>query len=288
MIGLNNKKIGFIVDTSSTIKNGDYDDVSVLPLGITVVENGTTKTFKDGVDFTTADLEKVINNKNADVKTSQANVADMMKICQDMFSKYDIIIVLPIHGKISSNINTWRMLKDDFPNLVVLMTYDIAGSFAWTLEDLREYLKTHECVEAEVQKYVDSFLNKRFGFLMVEDLSQLAKGGRVSGIKAALAKLFKIFPVIYMDYTGLKNYAKAKSNEDLFGILDKYLKETHPGKQIVRMFLIVPIGFEDIAKQYLEDYKNHYKKEPPVTYTFPSVITTHTGLKHVALYVELK
>lgn len=288
MIGLNNKKIGFIVDTSSTIKNGDFDDVMVLPLGITVTENGITKTFKDGVDFTNDDLRRVLLDKKSDVKTSQANMQDMLKICQEMCSKYDYVVVMPIHAKISSNINTWKLLKDDFPNLVVLMTYDIVRSFNWTLEDLRNYLTTHECVEDQMQKFVDTYLPNRFGFIMIEDLKQMVKGGRVSGLKAAFAKLFKIYPIIYMDYTGLHHYVKGKSNKDIFNTLDKYIKEKHPNQQIVRMFLMVPIGYEEIGNKYLEDYKKHYQKDPPEHFTFPAVIIAHTGLKHVALYVELK
>ena len=93
MIGLNNKKIGFIVDTSSTIKNGDYEDVAVLPLGINVVENGSTKTYQDGVNFNNDDLKRILLDKKSEVKTSQANMSEMMKIAQKMCSQYDYVIV---------------------------------------------------------------------------------------------------------------------------------------------------------------------------------------------------
>ena len=47
MIGFNNKKIGFIVDSSSNIKTNDFDDIMVVPLGININENGKITNYQD-------------------------------------------------------------------------------------------------------------------------------------------------------------------------------------------------------------------------------------------------
>lgn len=288
MIGLNNKKIGFIVDSSSNIADGQFEDVKVVPLGISVSIDGQTKAFKDGIDFTKENLKDTLSNKKATIKTSQAIMQDMLKVCTEMCKNYDHVVVLPIHKNLSGNINTWKMLKDDFPNLSVVMSCDITISFAWTIQELKEYLKTHECVESELQAFVDNeILPNRFGFLMVEDLSQLAKGGRVSGLKAVLAKLLKIYPIILFDGNGLTNFAKASSNESFFSVVDKYHQEKYGNRPIKKIFLAIPIGFDDMANKYLADFKQHYGDKPYDKTTFPSVVICHTGLKHVAIYFEL-
>ncbi len=288
MIGLNNKKIGFIVDSSSNLKNGQFEDVQVVPLGISIQSGTNIKSYKDGIDFYENDLIQALNNKT-NVKTSQAAMPDMMKIADEMCSEYDIVFVLPIHNRLSGNINSWKLLKDEFTNLNVVMTYDISVSFAWTIEQIKNYLKTNDPIETDVQKFVDEHIVlNRCGFLMVEDLEQLKKGGRVNTVKAILAKLFKIKPVILFDQNGLTNYDKAKDYLDLFDILDKHIKENYPGKKIAKFILFTPYGNEQTKSNFLADYLSHYDSIPYELSNLPTVVVCHTGLKYVGVYIEMK
>ena len=100
-------KIAFIVDSASGIKDGQYDNVYVLPLIITIKDaTGNVKEYHDGVDINEAETDKAIKNKKCDVKTSQASVGELMKIVESIQDEYDQIYVLPIHPKISNSINT--------------------------------------------------------------------------------------------------------------------------------------------------------------------------------------
>lgn len=288
MIGLNNKKIGFIVDSSSNLKDGQFDDVKVIPLGVAIQNGAEIKSFKDGIDFHENDLANALNNNNVSIKTSQAAMPDMFKVAQEMCSQYDQVFVFPIHKNLSGNINSWRMVKDDFPNLNVVMTCDIGYSFAWTIQEVKDFLKSNDATEANVQKFVDEkVIPNRVGFLMVEDLEQLKKGGRVSGIKAIIAKLFKIKPVILFDQNGLTNFDKVKEYEELFQILDKQIAQKYNNKKIVRSIVFVPFGDEQTKQNYLNAYTKHYGQIPYDLVCFPTVVVSHTGLKHVAIYVEL-
>lgn len=289
MIGLNNKKIGFIVDSSSNLKDGQFDDVKVLPLGVTIKINNEVKTYKDGVDFNENNLKNALSNPSAEIKTSQASMPDMMKAAQEMCSKFDIVFVFPIHKNLSSNVNSWGIIKDDFPNLNIVMTCDIGYSFAWTIQEVKEFLKTNEATEANVLNFVNNkVIPNRVGFLLVEDLSQLKKGGRVSGIKAVLAKLFKIKPVILFDQNGLTNFDTVKDYESLFDILDKQIANKYQNKKITRSIVFVPFDNKTTQDEYVEAYKKHYANIPYDLVNFPTVVVSHTGLKHVAIYVELK
>lgn len=289
MIGLNNKKIAFIVDSSATIRDGQFDDVKVVPLGVNIQNGSDIKVFKDGIDFKEENLKQALESKETIIKTSQASMPDMMKALQEMCTQYDEVFVFPIHKDLSGNINTWKLLKDDFPNLNVVMTCDIGASFAWTIEEVKEFLKTNEANEVNVQRFVNEHvIPHRVGFLMVEDLAQLVKGGRVSKGKAVIAKLFKIKPIILFNQNGLTNFDKVKEYEDLFIILDNYIKDNYSGQSITRAMLFVPFDDSTTKDQYLNAYSKHYPSIPNEVVNFPTVIVSHTGLKHVAIYVEMK
>lgn len=289
MIGLNNKKIGFIVDSSSNLKDGQFEDVRVVPLGVTIQKGTDIKSYKDGIDFNENNLKLAIEDKDVMIKTSQASMPDMFKVAEEMSAQYDVIFVFPIHKNLSSNINSWNMVKSDCPKLNVVMTCDITYSFAWTIQEVKNFLQTNEATEANVQKFInEQVLPNRVGFLMVEDLEQLKKGGRVSGIKAAMAKLFKISPIILFDQNGLTNFDKAKEYNDLFVILDNYIKEKYNGKSIEKTILVVPYADEDTKAKYLNAYTQHYGQIPYDLVQFPTVVVSHTGLRHVAIYAKLK
>ena len=284
MIGFNNKKIGFIVDSSSNIAPGQFEDVEVVPLQVIV---GSNTTYKDGINFFQKDLKDKLDN-NFDVKTSQAAMPDMMMAAEKMCSQYDQVFVFPIHNKLSGNVNTWRILKDEFPNLEIVMTYDIGLSFAWTIEEVKQYLGAVEANEQKVQEFINTKIApNRVGWLMVRDLSQLVKGGRVNGLKAAFAKLFGIKPVILFDTNGLTNFDKVKSNESFFSVCDEHLHHHYAAKDIKRALLFVPEG-SDLKSEFINDWLKHYASIPHEIVSFPSVVLSHTGIEAVAQYLELK
>lgn len=288
MIGLNNKKIGFIVDTSSNLKDGQFDDVKVVPLGISIQNGSVIKSYKENVDLPINELNNAFNDKNMSIKTSQATMQDMLKVAQEMCNQYDEVFVFPIHKYLSGNINTWRLLKDDFDNLNVVMTCDIGYSFAWTIEEVKNFLKTNEASEALVQDFVyKQIYPNRVGFLMVEDLSQLIKGGRVKGIKAIIAKLLKIKPVILFDQNGLTNYDRVRNYEELFAILDKHISEKYNNRKISKTILFIPKD-SPAQSEYLSAYSKHYNNNVYDLVDMPNVVVCHTGPQYVAIYVELK
>ncbi len=164
----------------------------------------------------------------------------------------------------------------------------MAYPFVWSIEEVKNFLKTNEATEQNVQNFLDTqVIPNRVAFLMVEDLEQLKKGGRISGAKAVIAKIFKIKPVILFDKNGLTNIDRAKDDKDLFDMFDKYLAEHFPGKKIVKCVLIVP--FDETRKNaFVSDYTSHYGSMPYDLAHIPTIIACHTGLKYVAIYVEMK
>lgn len=289
MIGLNNKKIGFIIDSSSNIQDGEIEDVKVVPLGVTIQKNTEIKTFKDGVNLPIDILLSAFNDKDTSIKTSQAAMPDMLKVAQEMCSKYDQVYVFPIHKDLSSNLNTWKILKEDFPNLNVVMTCDIGYSFAWTIQEVKDFLKNNEGNEEIIQKFVnENVIPNRVGFLMVEDLTQLIKGGRVKGIKALIAKLFKIKPIVLFDQNGLTNFDRAKNYQELFEIADKHIAKNYAGKKVVKSVLFVPYHDNETNLKFISEYNKHYGQIPYDLVKIPTVVVCHTGPKYVAIYVKLQ
>lgn len=107
MISCKSKKIGFIVDSTSCIKQNQYDDVYVVPLCININNGKTNKIYRDTDKNFTLDFNKIIKQKDKiKVTTAQTSITDMIEACEIMSKKYDEIYVLPINRCLSSCIDT--------------------------------------------------------------------------------------------------------------------------------------------------------------------------------------
>ena len=287
-------KIAFIVDSASGIKNGQYDNVYVLPLIITIKdETGTVKDYHDGVDINEVETDKAIKNRKYDVKTSQASVGELIKMVESIQDEYDQIYALPIHPKISSSINTWNMIKEDYPKLVVLPTTDFTCGVIWDIEHLLDLAKQDKLTPQVALDYITNVHKHRNGILFVYDLTQLAKGGRISNFKAALAKLFKMKIVISADDAGLNFIDKSSSIEKCVAKSFEYFKQHNPSfdaKNVTRLGLIYSATdkndkiFETAIASIKDELSSaNYKTDK---YTFPNVLMAHTGGDMFAFYIE--
>jgi fatty acid-binding protein DegV len=98
-------KIALIVDSSSGITNGKYPDVYVLPLIVTETIGSKINTYKDGVNLDNDKLCRMLES-GSDIKTSQANISEMIELAEKLSKEYDQIFVLPIPPTLSSNYNS--------------------------------------------------------------------------------------------------------------------------------------------------------------------------------------
>ena len=289
-------KIAFIVDSASGIKNGQYDNVYVLPLIITINDHtGSVKDYKDGVDIDEVKVDEAINNRKYDVKTSQASVGELMKMVESIQDEYDRIYVIPIHPKISNSINTWNMIKDDYPKICVLPTTDFTCGVIWDVEHLLELAKKGELTDEVALDYMANIYKHRNGILFVYDLTQLAKGGRISNFKAALAKIFKMKIIISADDLGLNFIDKSISMEKCVAKSFEYFKKHNPNfdaANVTRLGLIYSAvdkknkNIDAAIAAIKEELNNASYKEDK--YIFPNVLMAHTGGNMFAFYVEFK
>jgi len=286
MIGFNNKKIGFIIDTSFGLDQ-KMDDVRVVPLGVAVTEGPNTHAYRDGVDFDPAHLMKAFANKDCNIKTSQASMPDMMNAAMEMSKEYDEVYVFPIHKVLSGNFNTWNIIKEDFPKLKVVMSYTIANTLFWLLNDFRKELLNREFSEAQAQAWFDEECKYIAGFLLVQDMGQLVKGGRVSRLKAGIASLLGIKPIILQDETGLKPINKVKDYEGFLKAADEYITSKWPGKRTINELLLVQRDFPTEAQALAQTFEKHYGHKPAEVHEQALCVSSHAGAKSCSVMLRV-
>jgi DegV family protein with EDD domain len=208
------KKACIVVDSSSGIVNGQYPDVFVVPLILVEKKsNGELISYRDNVDITIDQLFHKLS-ANQDINTSQANVGEMTEMLEKCSHEYENVFVLPIPETLSSNVNTWEMLAKNFNNVKVIRQFTVANLTNWIIKHLVEKNIKNELNESYIVNYIQQTKHKMCVVLVVPDIKQLVKGGRISGVKSLIVKLLGLKLLITMADDGLIFYDKAKKDRE--------------------------------------------------------------------------
>jgi fatty acid-binding protein DegV len=132
----------------------------------------------------------------------------------------------------------------------------------------------------------------RGGILIVSDITQLKKGGRVRGVKSLVIKLLKLSILVSFDYDGLSFANVAKKPEEIV----KKIKEIFDRKidlksHEIRRALVfknddihLDKNKSEIDRLILSQFPNIKFEVAPL----PSVILAHTGIDYIAFGFDLK
>ncbi|WP_434323649.1 DegV family protein [Mycoplasma capricolum subsp. capricolum] len=272
-----NIKIAVLTDSSFDGKVSDYQDLYVIPLMIVTQDN---QTYYDDENLS---KDKFYNLLNTQVlKTSQTTPGDMLKMWDELLTKYDQVVFLPISKGLSGQYNTFKMLQqteEKYENKVfvcdtsavsVIMQEVVNKVFMWIKEN-----KTGQEISELVEKLADDFLT----YIIPKNLDTLKQGGRISPAAAALAKILKITPILKYDGS-IDKQSTART-------FKKALKESlNLLKEQIQGLKTIDISYSRTDEKTLEMIKTIIKEEQleiRLESELTNVIASHTGTDTIAL-----
>ncbi|MEG0991885.1 MAG: DegV family protein [Malacoplasma sp.] len=281
------KNTCIIVDSSSGIKNNEIKNVFMEPLEIIETTSDNKEIFyKDNIDIDSKMIIEKIKH-NIDLKTSQTPIGIKTELIERLLKTYTTIFVIPISSGISGAFQSWQMVRNEIgnKNVHILDVEDICVGTQNIVSDILDMISKNKTVN-DVLEYVENRKKRRFGVLIVNDISQLKKGGRISGFKAMIVKALKMNLLINFD--GKLTYFDKEISETK--AIDKAYEKINDeidfkSKGIKRIFMYTTYLDESINKT-LADKISQKIGMPIKYYVFPPSIAIHTGFGTFALFVE--
>ncbi|QZX49396.1 DegV family protein [Mycoplasma sp. E35C] len=278
------KKIAIITDSSSTIKDGEIKDVFVVPLQITV---NNTQTFLDGVNIDQNQVyDLLVNDKKVDIKTSMPVIESMLKTTKQVADLYDHVFVIPLTSGLSGTFNQWKMVIDselsDYKNISIIDSFDIAISLRWLVNDVKALIDQDKSI-SEITEYINNWKNRICTLIVVNDLTQLRKGGRISKMKSLIAGVLKISPII-MFHNGINQLIDKSIN--IKSAIDKCLEHVSKTLKLTKN-KVIKMGFCHTFKQktkvneilkIINEKLGGYNGEKVDTAPITPVVGVHTGI----------
>ena len=277
-----------VCDTTSAMDREKSQITGVELLSLSVIIDGVE--YKDQVDISTRELYRRLE-KGATPSTSQPNTGYLMeKMDQWAREDYDDIIVFCCSSDLSGTYSGVILAKEQsgMTNITVIDTRSIGApimDIAIYAKKLADLGATKDEIIAKVQPKIEH----TFSFLYPDNFKQLSRSGRLSPLAAGVANMLKIRVLLALKEDGTqidkfdisrtetKIMAKVKEHFDKIGINGKdykiYLSHAKNLEAALRFEEYLKLHFDNIETEIVE---------------FPAVLTSHAGLKGLAIQSVIK
>ncbi|MGS5451235.1 fatty acid kinase binding subunit FakB2 [Staphylococcus aureus] len=271
-----------IVTDSTSDLSHEYlkqHNIHVVPLSLTI----DGKSFVDQIDITSeAFIQRI--EEDADVKTSQPPIGKFIELYEELGKEDVEIFSIHMSSVLSGTYQTALQASDMVDTKVtVIDSKSISFGLGYQIQRLVELINTNLSSNQIVNKLKELQKNIKL-FVVIGQLNQLIKGGRISKTKGFIGNIMKIKPVGTLEDGYLEIVHNARTQNSSIQYLKKEISEfidKHKIKSIGVAHANV-LDFVDKLKLQFDEAFGQQKYDVNVT---TPVISTHTGQGAIGLVV---
>ena len=170
------------------------NDITVIPCYVII----GSETYKDGVEITADRFYSRLPDLPRLPSTSQPTIADFQETYQRLLDQGHQIVSIHVSAKLSGTLNSAAQAKaalGDTSDIEIIDSQSASAPMALAVLDAariaRESPDFHEVV-----RQVRQSLMRHHGFVMVDTLEYLQKGGRIGKVRGLVGTLLKVRPII--------------------------------------------------------------------------------------------
>lgn len=215
-------KIAIITDSNSGItqKQGEELGIYVLPMPFAINE----ETYFEDINL---EAEKFYQEQAAgsDILTSQPSPETVMGLWDKLLNEgYEEIVHIPMSSGLSGSCQSALMLAQDYGGKVqVVNNQRISVTQRQSAMDAKALAENGYHADEIREKLEEDKFNSSI-YIMLDTLSYLKKGGRITPAAAALGTILRLKPVLQIQGEKLDAYAKARTTEQGKSIMVKAIK----------------------------------------------------------------
>lgn len=259
-------------------------DIKVIPLYV----NFKDESFKDGVDMTSVDLYKKVEETKIMPKTSAATVADFINAFTPYINEGYDIFYTGISSKMSVNMQNVLTAASELPENRVYVSDSLNLSSDIGLLVLRACKLRDEGKSAkEIKDEIDILAPKVKGGFVIKSMDYLYKGGRCSALSKIFGTILKIKPFIRVKNGSM--YVHKKPRGKFYSAIDVMIEEAI--EDLPNMdtdYIMVTHSLADEYSPYIIE-KLKEKTNIPIMETFAGcVISSHCGKGTIGILYILK
>lgn len=204
------KKVAIMTDTNSGISPEEAKELGVAVLPMPFMVDG--ETYFENIDLNHEQFYQRLEG-DADISTSQPSPESVMNMWDELLKEYDEIVHLPMSSGLSGSCQTAMMLaqEDEYEGKVFVV--DNQRISVTTISSIMDAIKLVELGKSakEIKEILENDKFNATIYIMLDTLSYLKKGGRITPAAAALGTLLRLKPVLTIQGEKLDAFAKART-----------------------------------------------------------------------------
>lgn len=273
-----------VTDSTSYIDEEARKKYNIVMIPLTVIFG--SESYREEIDITPLEFYEKMRGIEQLPTTSQPPVGEFVQLYEELGETYEDIIVITLSSEISGTYQAARTAADmvEHVNVHVFDSEISSAPQAYYVLEAAKMAEADESAEKIMERLNEMKENGFAAFFMVEDLTNLRLGGRLTGAQAFFGSLLQIKPVLKFADKIIQPYEKIRTRRRaitrLIELFDEDATKAN-GKQIHASVLHANC-LEDAhsIKEQLE--QKHENAVIDIGY-FGPVLGTHLGEKAVGL-----
>ncbi|VEU83253.1 DegV family protein [Acholeplasma hippikon] len=274
--------IKFIIDSTIDLSDDLLKTYDVDMISLQVLIDG--KNYRDRKEIKIEDLYQAIK-ENKKVQTSLPIMMDMYETFEKYAKENTDFIFYTFSSRLSGTYNAGRQviedLKGQYPNVNMIAIDSKNGGTPGLIMalDILEKIKSGASFN-EVVDYANMLTTKMENLFLVNDLTQLKRGGRISTLKSLVGNLLNIKPILILDDGAITQYKSSIGQKRALNDMIEFVVKNIPNKNAL-------IGINYSANEELlhkvegmlieKGFNNFIKSR------IASTMTAHIGLDAISL-----
>lgn len=273
--------IQIVADSSCDIYPEEAKElgITVLPLGVHFEGIGS---YEDSVTIDIATFFKHMSASKTLPKTSQVNFEAYQQTFQKILDDGDEVICLTLSKKLSGCYQSATIAKDNLGDPDTIQLVDAGGVAFYNRAIVEKALELRDqgLTLIEMKEKLDKYVPQNRLWAVIEDLNYLKKGGRLSGVSAAVGGLLGIKPIIEIKNGLIEVVHKVRGTKNAYNWIFSQVRDAlkKPAETLVYFAHgNCPEDFAEFQKQAIEalnlkNIKNCRIGTTVGTYTGPRVV----------------
>lgn len=269
-------KIAVVTDSTAYIPSELREKHQIHMVPLSVIFDDIS--YREEIDITTEEFYQKMKESENLPTTSQPAVGTIMEKFEELAKDYDAVISIHISSKISGTYraveSVGEMVKDD----IKVYPFDTAlsampqGLFAI---EAAEMIKDNH-TPGEILERLEKLKTNIKAYFMVDDLTNLQRGGRLSGAQALIGSLLQIKPILHFVDGFIVPFEKVRTQKKAINRIIGML-EADASKGDIAKVVFIHGNNEQSALDLRNEFSRKYPDIETVISYFGPVVGTHLG-----------
>ncbi len=282
-------KVAIVTDSGSGITLAQAREMGVGLVSIPFMFGDNEKTYFEDINLTRDEFFERLKSGET-VHTSQPSPVDVLKVWDQVLEENDSLVYIPMSSGLSGSCQSAMMLSGDYDGKVeVVNNQRISVTQKRSVQDAME-MAAKGWTAKQIKDKLEEVRYEQSIYIMVDTLTYLKRGGRITPAAAAIGTLLRIKPVLKIFGERLDAFAKARTEQQARTMMINAMKndceKLYGGMDNVWLYAVeskTP-DFAAWSEQVRDAFPGHLVEEDKL----PSVINCHIGEGALAIACSRK